>query len=313
MNTKAIFTIAIGDNYIDMWKKYCQSNWEAYGEKHGYDIVLIDKPVKKLHDYSRRPPHWQKMFVLSHPEAAKYKDIVFLDADILINYHRAPCIVEANSSDKIGMTEIDHYLDDDLNAFFIGIRKGNFLTYEKRATMLQNGSGPMRLPTADFSKCYDNYMAGSTHMPRLNSGVMVMKPAVHKELLENIYETSFQEADDKWVNGTELVNDQTYVSFKLLQKDMVNILDPRFNLIASFEHAIHYPFTFIYGGENLLRMCFTTMLCNSYFLHFARASGMMKYAVINDEKDFAIVGLKNVFATDIAEVKHRRGTRIFKP
>lgn len=274
--------------------------------------MLVDKPIRKLHDYSRRPPHWQKAFVLSHSAAEKYEDIVFMDSDIIINYHMAPCIVKANNSDKIGMIAFDHYLDDDMNAYFIGIRKGNFASYEKRMKLAQQGAGPMRLPPADFSKIYSEYTPNNRDLPRLNSGVMVMKPRLHRELMESIYFSSFEEAEDGWVNGKEIDIDQTYISYKLLQADMVNLLDRRFNVIASFEHAIHYPFTLLLGNEDILRMCFTTMLCNSYFLHFARCAPMMKYAIINENHDFAMVGLKNVFAGDVARVKHRRGERFFQ-
>lgn len=306
-NTKALFTLAIGAQYQNLWQTHCRPNWEAYARRHGYDIVVIDQPIKRLEDAPRRPPHWQKCFILSHPRAGDYEDVVYLDSDIMINYHRAPCVVAANRPGYVGAVRFDHYLDDDLNAYLIAVRKGNFISYEKRAAMRRADNKPALLPPADFSSYYGLYMSGrdEAHLPRINSGLLVMKPAVHRERLETIYQQSFEEARDEWVNGT-LEIDQTFLTWKLLQAGLINLLDERFNRIASFEHAIHYPFTLIFKDETLLRMCFTSMLHNCYFLHFARCQGMMQYALINADEDFAIVGLPNVFAGDRIRIRHRR-------
>ncbi len=304
MNRKAIFTIACGGTYLANWRSYCEPNWRKYADKHGYDIVVVTEPIRQEHELARRPVNWQKCFVLSHPEAARYEDVVFLDADIVINYNRAPCIAEANDSEKIGAVSFDRYLDDDLQAYMIGIRKGNFLTYERRMKLRKTNPGPMQLPPVDFSTYYDLYPGDCSRLPRVNSGVLAMKPALHRELMESIYFDSFKETRDEWVDGT-LEIDQTYLTYKLLRADAIKLLDRRFNRIASFEQAIHYPFTLMVPDEKLLRTCFTSMLCNSYFLHFARCAGMMKHAVANDEGDFAILGLPNVFAGDRISIKHR--------
>lgn len=306
-NTKALFTLAIGEPYQRMWETYCRPNWEAYACRYGYDIVVVDQLIKHHEDATRRPPHWQKCFILSHPRAGDYEDVVYLDSDILINYRHAPCVVTANRPGYIGAVKFDHYLDDDLNAYLIAIRKSNFLTYNKRAAMRRADDRPAILPPADFSSYYGLYMPGQDEsaLPRVNSGLLVMKPAVHRERLETIYMQSFEEARDEWVNG-DIEIDQTFLTWKLLQAGLIHLLDERFNRIAAFEHAIHYPFTLIHPEETLMRMCFTSMLHNSYFLHFARCQGMMKYALVNADEDFAIVGLPNVFAGDRVSIRHRR-------
>ncbi len=307
---KVIVTIAIGEKYLSNWMTYCKPTWEQYAARHNYDIIVIDKPIKKLHDEKVRPVHWQKLFIFSHPKVAEYEKVVFLDADIMINYHRAPCIVAANDKinpEHIGAVAFDKYLDDDLNAYFIGIRKGNFLTYAKRLELDKKEPGkPMRLPEVDFSKVYKEYTDENRDIPRINSGVFVLTTRLHAEFWESIYFSSFKEAKDEWVNGTEIDIDQSYIVYKLWKNKNYNLLDERFNTIASFEHAIHYPFTFIITDEFLYRMCWSTMLANTYFLHFARCAGMMKYAIINEDKDFAIVGLKDVFKNDIYTIKHRK-------
>jgi hypothetical protein len=309
---KTIVTLAIGEKYLNNWKTYCKPTWEAYAAKYNYEIIVVDKPIKQLHEEKIRPLHWQKLFIFSHPEVSNYENVVFLDADIMINHHRAPCIVEANKridETRIGAVAFDRYLDDDLNAYIIGIRKGNFLTYEKRLELAKKEQGnPMRLPEVDFSKIYKEYTPDNKNIPRINSGVFVLKTSLHAEFWEGIYFSSLKEAKDNWVNGTEIDIDQSYIVYKLWQKQNYNLLDERFNTIAPFEHAIHYPFTYIITDEFLQKMCWSTMLANTYFLHFTRCASMMKYAIINENKDFAIVGLNDVFKNDIYTIKHRKTT-----
>jgi len=306
MNTKAIFTLVLGEEYERHWETYARPSWEEYGRRHGYDIIPVNKPIRELHPLSVRPPHWQKCFVLSHPDAGRYEDVVFLDSDIMINYHRAPCIVKANEPGKIGCVRFDRYLDDDLNAWIVGVRKSQFMNYAGRKAVRDKDPRPALLPDVDFSKVYREYTPDNRDLPRINSGVLVFKPRLHREFLESVYFDSFKDAKDEWVNGVEIDIDQSYLSYRMIRAGLSNLLDERFNIIASFEHAIHYPFAYMVGDETLHRMCWSTMLANSYFLHFARCGQMMRYAAINDDGDFAIVGLKNVFAGDKVTVKHRR-------
>ena len=44
-NQKAIVTIAIGEMYLECWKKYCQPNWQAYAHKYGYDLICLEHPL----------------------------------------------------------------------------------------------------------------------------------------------------------------------------------------------------------------------------------------------------------------------------
>jgi hypothetical protein len=267
---------------------------------------VVTEPIRKLHDLSVRNIHWQKCFLARHPRAADYDRIVFLDADIMINYHRAPCIVAATPPDRIGAVAFDRYLDDDLNAYLIGVRKGMFLTYAKRAALRKADGKPARLPDVDFSRDFSEFTEDYRDLPRINTGVLVFNPSAHGDLLEQTYHDSFREARDEQVNGSQGVNEQTFLGVKLWKAGVLHELDERFNRIASFEHAIHYPFMYMLENESLQRMCFTTLLHNCYFLHFARCMPMMKYAHIDAEEDFAILGVKNVFAGDRVRIRHRR-------
>lgn len=57
-NRKAIFALAIGEAYREQWETSCRANWEEYGRRNDYDIVVVDQPIRLLHDVSRWPLHW---------------------------------------------------------------------------------------------------------------------------------------------------------------------------------------------------------------------------------------------------------------
>lgn len=44
-NAKAIVTLAIGEEYRHQWRTVCRANWQAYADKHGYDLICIDRPL----------------------------------------------------------------------------------------------------------------------------------------------------------------------------------------------------------------------------------------------------------------------------
>lgn len=304
MKRKAIFTILHGEKYLQTWRQYCEPSWRAYAARHAYDIVLITEPIRRLHDLSVRPIHWQKLFIPRHPEAARYEDIVFLDADIIVNYHHAPCIVAANASNKLGVVAFDRYFDDDLHYHNVFMRKAMFSNITERTQALRAGIAPGKY-TLSGPDCYHTYSEFTTRLdvPRINTGVLVMKPALHADFLEQVYHDSFADMQNGALPGHY---EQSYLAWKLFQSGLYQLLDERFNRIAFIEWALHYPFTFTADNPYLLRACFTTMLSNAYFLHFAASMDMLPYAQINEERDFAIIGGKNVFAGDKLRVLHRK-------
>ena len=99
---KCLVTLLIGDEIRTFWDKHLKSTWVKYAEKHGYDIITIDDYIDNSPMAASRAPHWQKCLILEHPKVKSYESAVWVDADIMINFHTAPCIVEHNASDRIG-------------------------------------------------------------------------------------------------------------------------------------------------------------------------------------------------------------------
>jgi hypothetical protein len=301
MRSKAIATFVFGAKYVDLWKKHSEPNWRSYAEKHGYDVILLDKPIRADEDLARRPINWQKLLVCSHPEVAAHEDIVFLDADIMINYHRAPCLVSSKPGEEIGAVRFDRYVDDDFTYYQIFIRQAKFRNYQDRKRRRAETPAVCKLGGVDFSKEYSRYTA-KRNLPLINTGVLHMKPKLHRDYLESVYQDSFRDVE----NGSEKGNyEQEYLSYRLIHDGMVRFLDERFNRLAYYEQALHYPFLFLLQDAALWKICLSTILANSFFLHFAGNINLMPFVSINENEDFAILGLDNPFAGDVEVISNR--------
>ena len=312
MNTKALFTIIFGEVYQKQWRTYAEPSWRAYADRHGYDIVAITEPICLLHDLGFRTIHWQKLFIASHPEAARYDRIVFMDSDIMINYHRAPCIVAGHDPERIGAVRFDYHIDDPVDYSLIFLRQAKFVNYRMRSE--QRGQVPhalSRLSGPDYAHTYRSWTDHPEQYPLLNSGVLVIQPAKHRDLLEKIYHDSLREVPSDVERGK--AGEQDYLMFKLLQAGMVQFLDERFNTIAHLEIPLHYPFLAVCDDERLKQICYTTVLANSYFLHFAGQAADMRHALCNEDGDFAILGLKDVFKGDTEIIRNHPARRVRVP
>ncbi len=308
MIRKALCTLACGAAYREQWEARCAANWRAYAARHGYDIIVVDQPIREGDQLAERPIHWQKLFLPQHPEARNYDYLAYLDADILINVQRAPCIVASmEGSEKVGAVRFDDYVDDDFNYYKTFIRSLKFEQYAERAAQRQAGPGAYALNGPDFRAEYGQY-PGLLEAPMINSGVLVMQPARHAAMLEQVYHDSWAEmpAHSETRCAQKGNYDQLYVTWKLWRAGMIHLLDPRFNRIAYYEQAMHYPFTLAIPDPNLWRICFTTMLCNCFFLHFAGNMHLMRFAQWTLEGDFAILGCEDVFRGDPEIIRNRR-------
>ena len=90
MNRAALVTLAIGQPYLANWQKYCAANWQAYSQKHRFDLHVITEPLDHSPLAASRSPAWQKCLVLSQDFARRYRQVVLLDSDIAINTEFSP-------------------------------------------------------------------------------------------------------------------------------------------------------------------------------------------------------------------------------
>ncbi|MBE9094079.1 hypothetical protein [Tychonema sp. LEGE 07203] len=272
-NSKAIVTLVIGEKHWSNWHSLCQSNWQKYADRHGYDIICISNPLDVSDRAQKRSPCWQKCLILGEESVQKYDRVVWVDADVLINWANAPCIVEGVAVDKVGAAPEWATPNEQLSA---EARDRLFETWgitdekDERATYVKYGVSP------EFDRI-------------VQDGIMVLSPSHHRSILEKVYyereEAGFGE--------------MPWLSYELLKADRVQWLDPRFSTVWNVYKALYYPFLLqksqtsasllsraksklLANGvpprlvDRRASECATTALINTFFLHFAGGAGEMR-------------------------------------
>jgi hypothetical protein len=218
-NQKAIVTIAIGNEYLAKWKKFCEPSWKRYAEKYGFDLICLQDPLDRSERGLMRSMSWQKCLVLSQDFASDYKQIVWVDADVIFNGF-APDITAGTPVDKIGVVEDQQFLHLALlkRAFKLWPEGEAVINYTAREYYTQYG-----LP-ADCDRSF-------------NAGVMVLSPKLHRPLLEHVY-YSYEEKE----GGRKWNMEQRPLSYEAVKAGLAHWLDPRFNVLLWFEEYASYPF-----------------------------------------------------------------------
>jgi hypothetical protein len=273
-NSKARVTLAIGQNFLENWKKLCQANWQKYADRHGYDIIGIEKPLDDSARAQKRSPCWQKCLILGEESVNKYDRVVWVDADVLINSANAPCIVEGVAVDKVGAAPEGATPNEQLSA-------------EARDRLFESWGITDEKNERDT---YAKYGIPAEFDRIVQDGIMVLSPSHHRSILEKVY----YECEDTGVLG-----EMPWLSYELLKADCVQWIDPRFSTVWNVHKALYYPFLlhklhtkpsffnrvkgklFSKGipGRLIDRRaseCATTALINSFFLHFAGTAGEMR-------------------------------------
>lgn len=246
---KAIVTVVIGNRYIHEWGRFFRPSWEQYARKHGYDIVALSECVDRTPRGSERTINWQKLLVLEHPRLAGYDHVVWLDSDILINVHKAPCIVSHHDSDQVGMVSNKQWLYGNRE------RVDNILRRQEELTGAPATPHAHYL-SAGFPDDVDDYS---------NTGVIVMRPH-HREVMRHVY--------DVYVENANSAKEETPLSYHLYKHDLVKPLDMRFNRTWVSVVLENFPWLLQHNVRNhallspLLTLSVTGALANNWFLHF---------------------------------------------
>lgn len=279
-NSKAIVTLAIGSRYLQRWKSLCEANWQKYAQKHGYDLIVIDKPIDDTERALLRSPAWQKCLILSQDFARNYERVVWVDSDILINSSNAPCIATGIPLEKVGAVDQWSSPTPELHT-------------KSSERMFQAWEGQTILsepPTA--REYYAKWGLPPEFDQVVQTGVMVFSPEHHRSILEKVY----FEYEEKGISS--LNYEMRPLSYELIKAGLVYWIDERFNSCWLTHKALYYPFLFAQnqterslfarlkrkvelvrkfssGYYKIARLCATTSFLNSYFFHFAGAAGEM--------------------------------------
>lgn len=248
-NTKAIVTITIGDDFIELWRKRCRPNWELYARRHGYDIIVIDAPLDDSERAQMRSPSWQKCLILRPEITGRYERVVWIDSDIVINPEEAPCIASSAPPDMVGAVD----------AFSCPTR-ALFSAAMRRYAEIQPGIGDLG---ADPRGYYLEFGLPDGFERVTQGGVLVLSHA-HRETIERVY----YGYEDK--GGPQWHFEMRPLSYELLKAGLVHWLDNRFNVSWPIYKSLHYPFLLSADARDLplLKSCINITYLNSFFLHF---------------------------------------------
>lgn len=270
---KAIVTLTVGKYYNKRWKNLCENNWQNYAKKHNYKVINISEPLDLSGTAKRRSVAWQKCLILSHQEVSTFDQVVWVDSDILIN-ENAPCIIDKVPIQKVGAVNGHAQFIDPFD-----INKEKFM--------------PLAIQTLkwNFSTAREYYTyAGlkNTFNEIVQTGVLVLSPHFHREILEEVYYT----CKDTPVGDFEMEN----LSHKLLNNDQVYWLDEKFNRIWTAEMCRSYPFLlpstkvdnifvrqwkrhmrghYQMPALEITRKCLKAAFNTNFFLHFAGSTHYM--------------------------------------
>lgn len=284
-NKKALCTLAIGGKYEEMFNKYCRKNFEMYCNNYLYDLIVITQSLDNSNRSNERSPAWQKLLILSQEWSSKYEQIVWVDADIIINNSIAPDITCMVPLHKIGAVEA--YSIPSNGIYKISLQRN----YDKWRS---EGISFVDNKTQDLYYKNRGISCGSIDKV-VQTGVFVCSPKHHKEIFEYIYysyEDEFKSAEWNY--------EMPAMSYELVNNGVVEWLPEQYNFCVSDITSAFYPFILdsssnksfmgkalaklsrklkirICGPKTKLRrQCLKNIHDLGYFIHFAGCSHMME-------------------------------------
>lgn len=260
MSRKALVTVACGPRgpkYQAAWKNVFSRSWRPYAERHGYDVILIDDYIDPTSRATERPPHWQKCLILEHPDVQGYDHVVWLDVDIMINFHQAPCIVGHHDDDRVGL--ISYRQANRIDARHVFLREDRMDRWGEALPDLAAHNRDLRRAGA-YGDLYVRAGLPGDVDDYTNTGVLVLRPH-HREVMRHIYDT---------YENDECLVDNMPISYHLLKNNLHAFIDPRFNTDLVWEYMEHYPFLLqpAFVGDRYLRVLAINALWHgAWFLH----------------------------------------------
>src|SRR5215467_11740010 len=216
----AIVTIAIGAAYSARFRAHCESGWSRYAERHGFDLIVIDRPLDQTPRAVARSPAWQKCLVLRPDIAGSFDRVIWIDSDVLIN-DRAPSIADGIPLERIGATDENVFPSREA-------RRQMFTLLMQQAQAVNPGlakTWATYLDPADWHAAWGLPRCGRSIV---QTGVLVLAPRHHRELLEHVYYAY----EDR--GGEPMNYEMRPLSFEIQARGLLHVLDNRFNALLMF-------------------------------------------------------------------------------
>jgi hypothetical protein len=248
--TVALVTLALGPRYLARWRAYAEPAWRRYAARHGYDLICIDQPLDTSPRARGRSPAWQKLLVLEQPFAGRYERVVWVDADVVIN-PAAPPVAAGIPVERVGA--VDEFATP-TPALYRRALLRLYTAWEARGVDFVRNETP-----ADY---YRAYGLPARFEQVVQTGVLVLSPSHHRELLRSTYDRY----EDR---GPALNYEMRPLSYELLDADRVEWLDPRFNVPWLVYAALNAPELLERPRDARLGVYVQRALAAVHFLHFS--------------------------------------------
>ena len=247
---KAIFTLATGV-YKDLWDVYARPTWQAFCDRHGYQLVVLHEPLDTSSRAVGRSMAWQKLICHEHPRLQGFDQLIWLDADIVVNPSAPDPCLKADLELINCCLEFDWGCDPQLAPIAQAWRDQQSRAFEEQHP----------------GHCFQGYPQlwgfGEGAGPLINTGFLLFSPQRHGALLRHVYD----HYDDAHVmHWGEMVP----LSEEIHRAGLFHAMDPRFNMLI-----VPFLASLLSGRDNskMRIMASASMiyraLNDNYFLHFA--------------------------------------------
>lgn len=256
---QAIVTVLVGETYVETWRVLCQPNWEAYADRHGFDLIVIAHLPDMSERGQGRSPAWQKLLVLDQPWSSAYERIVWVDADIVMSNHAPNILAVVPDPARIGAS----------------LSGAQFSEAEKHIYFERLHQVVVEPQLADLAWQFteDNGFAESEidreGARMLNTGVLVMNPQRHNAMLKDIYTS----------DSASRLYEQPALSREIARRDLLTPVTPRFNWVVHERRVLDFADVETLEHPEMPRLVahLRNELSKAYFLHFAGSMNIMQH------------------------------------
>jgi hypothetical protein len=284
-NKKVLCTLAVGTKYEKMFARYCKKNWSEYCSNYSYDMVVITNLFDDSIRGRERSPSWQKLLILSQDWSSQYEQVVWVDADVMINAKIAPDITKILPVHKVGAVETYSIPSEAIHK--IALQRQYDAWHAQGVNFIDNAT-----PSLYYEK---RGIPGGALDKVAQAGVLVCSPKDHKEIFEHVYYRYEDENKSAYWNY-----EMPAISYELVKNDLIEWIPSEFNFCVSDLISAFYPFIFDSSSpkslvgkalakisrnlkigskdpKTLLRcQCLKNIYDLGYFIHFAGCSSMME-------------------------------------
>ena len=216
-----LVAVAIGDKYLERYNTLFRPSQEQYASKHGYDF-RVETEYLDPRFQNKAVCSLNKILVSCQPWSYQYDFVIFIDSDIVVNISSPPIHSCMDFEGKIGI--VNEY--DQL----VGHEKFT----DKVRESLKWGTASEYYEKAGF------YL--STEL-MLNTGVLVMQPALHGDFLRNIFDLHVETC---LTHPRGFHYEQAAIGYHLQTSNMFKILPKEFNAIWIIRKIIPINLVFIF-------------------------------------------------------------------